>query len=119
MLALAAVPLAALAPLAERVLLDGRPHDFILSYETLLVPMEISFFDRTIGKDAGRFAREIAIANDSRPVRDNREKAGPWLAQFDADHDGFVTRAEFPGGQELFERFDRKVDGNRIRLRAR
>lgn len=107
---------AAKAPLAERVLLDGRPHDFILSYETLLIPMEISFFDRTIGKDAGHFAREIAVADDSRPARNNKERATDWLAQFDADHDGFVTRAEFPGGQELFERFDRAIDGNKIAL---
>lgn len=104
------------ASLAERVVLDGRPHDFILSYETLLVPMEISFFDRTIGKDAGRFAREIATADDSRPARNNRDQAARWLAQFDANRDGFVTRAEFPGGQELFERFDRAGDGNRIML---
>ncbi|MBI2497255.1 MAG: hypothetical protein HYV75_04810, partial [Opitutae bacterium] len=110
---------AAKAPLAERVLLDGRPHDFILSYETLLVPMEISFFDRTIGRDAGRFAREIAIADASRPARNNKERAAAWLAQFDTDHDGYVTRAEFPGGQELFERFDRDVDGNKILLPAK
>ncbi|MDP3072924.1 MAG: alpha/beta hydrolase [Opitutaceae bacterium] len=104
------------APLAERVLLDGRPHDFILSHETLLVPMQISFFDRTIGKDAGRYAREIAIADDSRPARNNKEIAATWLAQFDTDGDGFVTRAEFPGGQELFERFDRAIDGKKIAL---
>lgn len=107
---------AARAPLAERVLLDGRSHDFILSYETLLLPMEVSFFDRTIGKDVGRFAREIAVADDSRPARNNRERAAEWLTQFDANHDGFVTRAEFPGGQELFERFDLAIDGNKIAL---
>lgn len=107
---------AAKAPLAERVLLDGRPHDFILSYETLLLPMELSFFDRTIGKDAGCFGREIATANDSRPARNNKERATNWLTQFDTDHDGYVTRAEFPGGKELFERFDHANDGNRIAL---
>lgn len=102
------------ASLAERVVLDGRPHDFILSHETLLVPLEIAFFDRTIGKDAGRFAREIATADGSRPARNNRELAASWLAQFDADKDGYVTRQEFPGGAELFERFDRANNGNRI-----
>lgn len=107
---------AAKAPLAERVLLDGRPHDFILLYETLLVPMELSFFDRTIGRDAGRFAREIAVGDASRPARNNPARAAEWLAPFDADRDGYVTRAEFPGGQELFERFDRANDGNRIAL---
>ncbi len=104
------------APLAERVLLDGRPHDFILSHETLLGPVEISFFDRTIGKDAGRYAREIAVADDSRPARNNKDLAATWLAKFDVDHDGYVTRAEFPGGQELFERFDRAGNGNKIAL---
>jgi len=104
------------APLAERVLLDGRPHDFILSHETLLVPMEVSFFDRTIGQDAGRYAREITVADDSRPARNNKDLAATWLARFDTDHDGFVTRAEFPGGQELFERFDRAIDGRKIAL---
>lgn len=107
---------AAKAPLAERVLLDGRPHDFILSHETLLLPMEISFFDRTIGRNAGRYAREITVADDSRPARNNRERAAAWLEKFDTDHDGYVTRAEFPGGQELFERFDRAIDGNKIAL---
>lgn len=107
---------AAQAPLAERVLLDGRPHDFILSHETLLVPMEIAFFDRTIGRDAGRYAREISVADDSRPARNNKELAASWLGKFDTDHDGYVTRAEFPGSQELFERFDRANDGSRIAL---
>lgn len=107
---------AAKAPLAERVLLDGRSHDFILLYETLLVPMELSFFDRTIGRDAGRFARQIAVGDASRPARNNPARAAEWLAPFDADRDGYLTRAEFPGGQELFERFDRANDGNRIAL---
>ena len=113
---LAAALRAAKAPLVERVVLDGAPHDFILSRETLIVPMVLSFFDRTIGRDAGRYAREIAVADDSPPARNNPELAADWLAKFDTDHDGCITRAEFPGGQELFERFDRANDGNRITL---
>lgn len=109
---------AAKAPLVERVLLDGRPHDFILSHETLLVPMEIAFFDRTIGKEAGRYAREIRTADDSRPARNNRTRAAAWLAPFDTNGDGYVTRQEFPGGAELFDRFDRANDGHRIPLDA-
>lgn len=104
------------APLAERLLLDGAPHDFILLYETLVVPLEIAFFDRTIGRDAGRLAREIAVGNASRRARNNRKEAAAWLAQFDRDGDGYVIRAEFPGSQELFERLDRANDGRRIRL---
>lgn len=113
---LAAALRAAKAPLVERLVLDGAPHDFILSRETLIVPMVLSFFDRTIGPRAGQFAREIATADASRPARNNRDVAAKWLAQFDTDKDGYVTRAEFPGGQELFERFDRANDGNRIAL---
>ncbi len=109
---------AAKAPLVERVVLDGRPHDFILSYETLLIPMERAFFDRTIGKNAGRFVREIATADDSRPVRSEVEGGREWLAHFDSDGDGAVTRAEFPGGTELFDRFDRSGDGQKISVRA-
>lgn len=107
---------AARAALAERVLLDGRPHDFILGYETLIVPMELSFFDRTIGSDAGKFAREIATSEDSRPARNHRAAVATWLARFDRDHDGYVTRAEFPGGAELFDRFDTANDGRQIAL---
>jgi acetyl esterase/lipase len=106
------------APLVERVVLDGRPHDFILGHETLLVPLEIAFLDRTIGRDAGRYAREIRTADDSRPARNNRALAAAWLAPFDTDGDGFITRQEFPGGAELFERFDRANDGHRIPVEA-
>jgi hypothetical protein len=113
---LAAALRAAKAPLVERVVFDGRAHDFILSYETLLLPMEIAFFDRTIGREAGRFAREIAIAEESRPFRDNAARSPEWLAKFDANHDGIVTREEFPGGKELFDRFDRNDDGQKIIL---
>lgn len=113
---LAAALRAAKAPLIERVVFDGAPHDFILSRESLLLPMQLAFFDRTIGKDAGRYAREIAVADGSRSARNNRELAATWLEKFDTDHDGCVTRAEFPGSQELFERFDRANDGQRIAL---
>src|SRR6266487_1776944 len=35
-----------------------------------------------------------------------------WLAaQYDADHDGTITRAEFKGAAELFARLDRDGDG--------
>ncbi|MCI0536637.1 MAG: alpha/beta hydrolase fold domain-containing protein, partial [Verrucomicrobiales bacterium] len=105
------------APLVERVVFDGRPHDFILSYESLIVPMVRAFFDRTIGKDSGRFAREIATADESRPFRGNTERALEWLPKFDADGDGFIIRDEFPGGQELFDRFDRTGDGRKIPVR--
>lgn len=107
---------AAKAPLVERVVFDGATHDFILSRESLMFPMQLAFFDRTIGKDAGRYVREIAVAEDSRPSRNNRELSATWLEKFDADRDGYVTRAEFPGSQELFDRFDREFDGQKIAL---
>lgn len=107
------------AGLVERLIFDGRPHDFILSYEALIVPLEIAFFERTIGRERGRLAREIATADESRPLRGGGPNAMEWLETFDRDRDGRVTREEFPGGAELFDRFDSAGDGREIRLQTK
>lgn len=92
------------APLEERVVYDGAVHDWILSYESLYWPQVLSFFDTTIGPRSGQLRPELAAGDSFRKLGGDRRKVVAWLRQFDRDGDGFVSRAEFPGSDRLFER---------------
>ena len=60
------------------VVLDSLDHDFMISHETLVWPMIISFFDATIGPRGGSLSREVTLSQE---FKTKRRKPGGF--QFD------------------------------------
>ena len=105
---------AAGAPLAERVVYEGQPHEYVLSFESLYWPQVMSFFDKTIGPHSGQLQRELDAGAEFLKIEGKRDQVGAWLKKFDINQDGYVSRNEFPGSDKLFERLAGKQD--KIRL---
>jgi acetyl esterase/lipase len=92
------------APLAERIVYEGQPHEYVLSYESLYWPQVLSFFDETIGSHPGQFQRELKTGAEFQKVEGHHDQITAWLRKFDTNGDGYVSRSEFPGSDKLFER---------------
>jgi hypothetical protein len=93
------------------VLLDNLGHDPMPSHETLLWPMILSFFDSTIGNNKGKLIEQM---NLSTLYKTKARKPGSFtfedIKQYDKNNDNKITREEFGGTNELFDRIDKGRD---------
>lgn len=92
-----------------------------------IAEMVAAFFDHhLLGKKTAAADWPVALTSDSvastpptgatQPGQPSRPQSGrpTWgmiITREDADHDGKVTRAEFKGPPQIFERLDRNADG--------
>jgi acetyl esterase/lipase len=92
------------APVAERIVYDGQPHEYVMQYGSLVWPQILAFFDGTLGAHSGTLRRELETGSAFLKIQGNRAALGAWLAHFDKNGNGIVSREEFPGGDKLYER---------------
>ncbi|MBM3852458.1 MAG: hypothetical protein FJ399_04810 [Verrucomicrobia bacterium] len=89
-------------------LLDAMGHDPLPTHEAILRPLIDAFFYTTIGARAGVLAFQSDLARRWQLERASEQGFGfERVSAFDLNHDGKLSRDEWPGTDEMFARIDR------------
>ena len=93
---------------ANLFLLDALGHDPMPTHEAILRPLVDAFFDTTIGARAGVLALQTDLARRWQLERASEQGFGfERVAEYDKNHDGKLSRDEWPGTDEMFARIDK------------